>query len=198
MRSVALHAIIYWQYFLRCSVFHGWCNFCPFRISRWQVPFLCHEVILQGPLQLGLSFPQEGSVVAPVTFFKTRSPTWKSLCLTLELQCLAMRSQYRASLYSTASLTSFTSSSCRCMASPFLFSSQLSTLQLVSPTSTGITTSLPYASQNGVSPVGVLAVFLYANSTLGNSSGHIPFFPSRQVLMILSRDQFVTSTYLLA
>ena len=34
---------------------------------------------------------------------------------------------------------------------------------------------LPYASQNGVSLVGVMAVVLYAHSTLGNSSGHIPF-----------------------
>ena len=30
--------------------------------------------------------------------------------------------------------------------------------------------------------VGVLAVILYAHSTLGNSSGHIPFTPSSRVL----------------
>ena len=47
----------------------------------------------------------------------------------------------------------------------------------MSPTSAGMTISLPYISQNGVSPVGVLAVILYAYSTLGNSSGHIPFTP---------------------
>ena len=32
-----------------------------------------------------------------------------------------------------------------------------------------------FPSRNGVYPIGVLAVILYAHSTLGNSSGHIPF-----------------------
>ena len=68
----------------------------------------------------------------------------------------------------------------------------------MSPTSAGMTGSLPYASQNGVSPVGVLAVVQYAHRTLGSSSGQIPFTPSRRVLMILSKDLFVTSTCLLA
>ena len=48
----------------------------------------------------------------------------------------------------------------------------------MSPTSAGMTASLPYASQNGVSPVGVLAAVLYAYKMLGNSFGHIPL-PSR-------------------
>ena len=58
MKSVTLPAIIYWQYFLRCLVFHGWCNFCPSSISRWYsnlevsmsdsgVVVLGHEVLLQ-------------------------------------------------------------------------------------------------------------------------------------------------------
>ena len=68
----------------------------------------------------------------------------------------------------------------------------------MSLTSAGITASLPYASRNGVSHVGVLAVVMYAHSTLGSSSGHIPFAPSSRVLMILSKDRFVTSTCLLA
>jgi len=51
-----------------------------------------------------------------------------------------------------------------------------------------------YASRNGVSLVGVQAVVLYAHSTLGSSFGHIPFAPLSQVLMILGKDQFVTST----
>ena len=157
MRSGVLRTIIYWQYFLICSTFHGWCNFCLSSVSRWQVPFLCHEVILQDLSQLGLSFPWEGSFMVPVTFLKTRSSTWKSLCLTLELQCLAMRSWHRASLYSVVVLTSSTRSSYRCMASSFLFSSWLSTLQLVSSISAGIFASLPFASRNDLSPIGVPA-----------------------------------------
>ena len=47
----------------------------------------------------------------------------------------------------------------------------------MSPTSARITASLPYASRNGVSHVGVLAVVLYAHSTLGSSSSHTPFAP---------------------
>ena len=54
--------------------------------------------------------------------------------------------------------------------------------------------SFPYVSQNGVSPVGVLVVVLYAHNTLSNSLGHMPFAPSSQVLMIFSKDWFVTST----
>ena len=146
MMSVVLRTIIYWQYFFKCSVFHGWCNFCPSNISRWQVPFLCHEAILQGPSQLGHSFPQEGSLVVPVTFFKTRSPTWKSLCLTLELQCLAMKFQYCANLCLAITLTSSTKSSCKRIALLFLLSSWFPTLQLMSSTLAGMTTSLPYAS----------------------------------------------------
>ena len=182
MRSVVLHAIVYWQYFFKCFVFHGWCNFCLSSVSRWQVPFLCHKAILQSPSQLGSSFPQEGSLVVLVTFLNTRYPTWKSLCLTLELQCLAKRFWYRANLCSAVTLTSTTKSSCRCIASSFLLSSWFPTLQLVSPTSARMTASLSYASRNGVSPVGVLAIILYAHSTLGNSSGHIPFTHLSRVL----------------
>ena len=40
-----------------------------------------------------------------------------------------------------------------------------------------MTASLLYVSRNGVSPVGALAVVLYAHSMLGNSSGHMPFSP---------------------
>ena len=178
MRSSVVGGVIYWQYFFRCSVFHGWCNFCPSSVSRWQVPLLCHNVILQGPSQLGPSFPQEGSLVAPITFFKTRSLTWKSLCLTLELQCLAMRSWYHANLYSAVALTSSTKSSCKCIASLFLLWSWFSTLQLVSLTSAGIMALLLYASRNGVSPIGILAVVLYAHKMLDNFSGHMPFSPS--------------------
>ena len=62
----------------------------------------------------------------------------------------------------------------------------------------GITVLLLYANRNGVSPVSVLAVVLYAHSMLGSSSGHIPFVALRRVLMILSKDRFMTSTCLLA
>ena len=68
----------------------------------------------------------------------------------------------------------------------------------MSPILAGMTTSFPYVSQNGVSPVGVLAIVLYAHSTLGNSLGHMPFAPSSRVLIILSKDWFVTSTCPLA
>ena len=47
----------------------------------------------------------------------------------------------------------------------------------MSPTLTRITASLPYASRNGVSYVGVLTVVLYAHSTLDSSSSHTPFAP---------------------
>ena len=57
-----------------------------------------------------------------------------------------------------------------------------------------MTTSVPYASQNDISPVGVLTIVRYAHRTLGSSSGQIPFAPSSQVLMILRNDRFVTST----
>ena len=40
-----------------------------------------------------------------------------------------------------------------------------------------MTAPFPYVSQNGVSPVGVLAVILYAHSMLDNSSSHMPFAP---------------------
>ena len=58
--------------------------------------------------------------------------------------------------------------------------------------------SLSYVNQNSVSPVGVLAVVLYAHNMLGSTFGHTPFVPSSQVLMILSKDRFVTSTCPLA
>ena len=63
----------------------------------------------------------------------------------------------------------------------------------MSLTSAGIIASLPYASRNDVSLVGVLSVVLYAHSTLDNS-----FASSSRVLMILNKDRFVTSTYPLA
>ena len=47
-----------------------------------------------------------------------------------------------------------------------------------SPTLARMTTLLPYASLNSVSPVGTLVIVLYAHKTLGNSSSHIPFAPS--------------------
>ena len=48
-------------------------------------------------------------------------------------------------------------------------------------------------SLKGVSPVRVLAVVLYAQRTLGNSSGQAPFASSSLVLIILSSVRFVTS-----
>ena len=86
----------------------------------------------------------------------------------------------------------------KAMASSFLPLSWLSTLQLVSPILAGMIASFLYVSLNGVSPVGVLAVILYTHSTLGNSSGHMPFAPSSRVLIILSKDRFVTLTCPLA
>ena len=64
-------------------------------------------------------------------------------------------------------------------------------------TSAGMNASFPHVSQNGVSPVGVLAVVLYAHM-LGNSSSHMPFVLSSRVLIILSKDWFLTSTCPLA
>ena len=68
----------------------------------------------------------------------------------------------------------------------------------MSPISAGMIASFSYVSQNGVSPVGVLAVILYAYSMLGNSLDHMPFAPLSRVLIILSKDRFVTSTCPLA
>ena len=68
----------------------------------------------------------------------------------------------------------------------------------VSPTSAGMIMSLLYASRNSISLVGVLAVVRYAHRTLGSSFGQIPFALLSQVLMILSKDQFMTLTCPLA
>ena len=57
---------------------------------------------------------------------------------------------------------------------------------------------LPNAKQNGVSPMGVRAVVLYAHKVLGSLFAHIPFAPSSRVLISLSKDQFVTLTFPLA
>ena len=43
-----------------------------------------------------------------------------------------------------------------------------------------MTASVPYASRNDVSLVGVLAIVQYAHRTLGSSSGQIPFARSSQ------------------
>ena len=48
----------------------------------------------------------------------------------------------------------------------------------MSPTLAETIASLSYVSWNGVFPVGVLVIVLYAHSMLGTSSGHIPFAPS--------------------
>lgn len=58
-----------------------------------------------------------------------------------------------------------------------------------------MTASLSNARQKGVSPIGVRAVVLYAHKVLGSSFDYIPFDPSSRVLIILSKDRFVTSTY---
>ena len=65
-------------------------------------------------------------------------------------------------------------------------------------TSAGMTASLPYTSQNSVSLVGVLAVVQYTHKMLGSSLDQMPFASSSQVLMILSKDRFVTFTCPLA
>ena len=104
-----------------------------------------------------------------------------------------MRFWYRVNLFLAVTLALSIKSSYRRIASLFLLSLWFSTLKLVSSTSVGIIVSLPYASRNDVSLIGIFAVVLYAHKTLGNSSDHIPFVPSSQVLMILSKDRFVTS-----
>ena len=55
-----------------------------------------------------------------------------------------------------------------------------------------------HEAERGVLPVEVCAIVLYAYKTLGNSSSYIPFFPLSRVLIILSNDRFVTSSYPLA
>ena len=61
-----------------------------------------------------------------------------------------------------------------------------------------MTTSVLYAIRNDVSLVVVLTVVRYAHRMLGSLLGQIPFAPSSRVLMILSKDWFVTSTCPLA
>ena len=51
---------------------------------------------------------------------------------------------------------------------------------------------------NGVSPVGVRVVVLYAHSTFGNTSGHAPFASTNRDLMSLSKVRLVTFVYPLA
>ena len=70
-------------------------------------------------------------------------------------------------------------------------------LKLVSPIFTGMTASVLNVKLKGVSPVGVLTVILYAYRTLGISFTQAHFTPLSQALIILSKVQFVTSTYLL-
>uniref|UniRef100_A0A2N9FQH1 Uncharacterized protein n=1 Tax=Fagus sylvatica TaxID=28930 RepID=A0A2N9FQH1_FAGSY len=50
-------------------------------------------------------------------------------------------------------------------------------------------------SKWGFSDGSRLAVVLYDHKMFGSSSGHNPFAPSSRVLIILSRDRFVTSTF---
>ena len=57
---------------------------------------------------------------------------------------------------------------------------------------------VPIHDAESVSLVGMRVVILYGHRTPKSSSGHIPFTPSSQVLIIFSRDRFVTSTYPLA
>ena len=64
--------------------------------------------------------------------------------------------------------------------------------------STGMTASMPNVSLNGVSPVGILVVVLYAQRTFCSSSSHAPFAPLSLVLIILSKLLFVTSAWPLA
>ena len=58
--------------------------------------------------------------------------------------------------------------------------------------------SLPNARQKGVSPVDVQAVVLYAHKTPRSLSSQIPFAPLSQVLIILSKNPFITLTCPLA
>ena len=61
-----------------------------------------------------------------------------------------------------------------------------------------MTASMPNVNLNSVSPVGTLMVVLYAQRTFGSFSGHAPFAPLSQVLIILSKLLFVGFVLLLA
>ena len=73
-----------------------------------------------------------------------------------------------------------------------VFSSKGSLSRLDRLTSIGMTASVPKAILNGVSLVGVLVVIWYAHNIPRSSSGHAPFAPSSQALMIFSKVRFVT------
>ena len=68
-----------------------------------------------------------------------------------------------------------------------------STLGDFSPTSTGATTLVPNARENGVSLVAYLCVVLYAHNTSGRYSTHFPFRFSSLVFNATLRVLIVTS-----
>ena len=52
---------------------------------------------------------------------------------------------------------------------------------MLTPTLIGIIALVPLVSLKGVSPVGVLAVVLYAHRTLDNSFSHVPSPPPAEL-----------------
>ena len=65
----------------------------------------------------------------------------------------------------------------------FLVGSHSKVLRVGRPISSGMTTSEPYASENGVSPVDLLGVVLKVHRILGNSSTHLSLASSSLFLI---------------
>ena len=101
-----------------------------------------------------------------------------SLLLTSLLYLRASFCWYFASRVVADSRCSFNKSSCLTINSSFLMGVNPETRALHKFISTGMTASVPYVRENGVSPVDLLGVIRYAHRELGNSSAHLPLAPS--------------------
>ena len=137
------------------------------------------STILNRPSQLGANFPCVGSFLASVLILHTRSPSLKVLGLTLPLNLLHALRFTASSLIFSFSRSSSIKSKFVIKHSLLIFQSSICLHKVSSFTSTGSMASVLYVRLNGVSPVIVYGVHLYAHSISGNFSAHNPFaFPS--------------------
>ena len=137
-------------------------------------------VILFGPSQVEANFPTLTSLAFPTTFHSTKSPALNSLLFTSLLYHWASFCWYSASHMVANSRHSSNESSCFTINSSFLVGINPETWALHKCTLVGMTTSVSYVRENGVSPVDLLGVVQYAHKTLCSSSAHLPLVPSNR------------------
>ena len=147
------------------------------------------------PSQVGLSFPCVRSFVVSVTLRNIMSLGLNLLSLTLCLWYFIIFFLCFVILHRASSLTSSKQSRSSLQLLSLVLLLKGSLLRLDWLTSTRMTTYVPKASLNGVSPIGVLAIIQYAHNTPRCFFGHAP---SSRTLMIFSKVRFVTFVYPLA